>query len=46
MRMGSQIPSFTNVKYTDTKGQEAIDLYKSTTQALLDWHEIQINSIN
>lgn len=45
MRMGSQIPSFTNVKYTDTKGQEAIDLYKSTTQALLEWQEIQINSI-
>lgn len=45
MRMGSQIPSFTNVKYTETKGQEAIDLYKSTTQALLEWQEIQINSI-
>lgn len=45
MRMGSQIPSFTNVEYADTKGQEAIDLYKSTTQALLEWQEIQINSI-
>lgn len=45
MRIGSQIPSFTNVKYKETKGQEAIDLYKSTTQALLEWQEIQINGI-
>ena len=45
MRIGSQIPSFTNVEYADTKGQEAIDLYKSTTQALLEWQEIQINGI-
>ena len=45
MRVGSQIPSFTNVEYTETRGQEAIDLYKSTTQALLEWQEIQINGI-
>lgn len=45
MRVGSKIPSFTNVEYTETRGQEAIDLYKSTTQALLEWQEIQINGI-
>jgi len=45
MRVGSKNPSFTNVEYADTKGQEAIDLYKSTTQSLLEWQEIQINSI-
>lgn len=45
MRMGSKNPSFTNVTYADTKGQEAIDLYKSTTQSLLEWQEIQINAI-
>ncbi|MBR4406070.1 MAG: hypothetical protein IKT30_06820 [Bacteroidaceae bacterium] len=45
MRMGEKLPSFTNVKYSETIGQEAIDLYKSTTQSLLEWQEIQINAI-
>lgn len=45
MRMGSQNPSFTNVEYKETKGQEAIDLYKNTTQALLEWQELQIKAI-
>lgn len=45
MRVGSQDPSYTNVEYTETIGQEAIDLYKSTTQALLEWQEKQINNI-
>lgn len=45
MRVGSQNPSFTNVEYTETRGQEAIDLYKSTTQQLLEWQEIQIKAI-
>lgn len=45
MKIGSQDPSFTNVEYTETKGQEAIDLYKSTTQALLEWQEKQIKNI-
>lgn len=45
MRMGEQRPSFTNVEYTETRGQEAIDLYKSTTQALLEWQELQIKGI-
>ena len=47
MRTGSQDPSFTNVEYKKlkTKGQEAIDLYKSTTQALLEWQEKQIKAI-
>lgn len=45
MRVGSQDPSYTNVEYTETIGQEAIDLYKNTTQALLEWQEKQINNI-
>lgn len=47
MRTGSQDPSFTNVEYKKlkTKGQEAIDLYKSTTQELLKWQEKQIKAI-
>lgn len=47
MRMGKQYPSFTNVEFAnlETKGQEAIDLYKSTTQALLEWQELQIKAI-
>ena len=44
-RLGRETPTFTNVEYTETRGQEAIDLYKSTTQALLEWQEIQINGI-
>jgi len=46
---GSQEPSFTNVEYKKkpfkTIGKEAIELYKSTTQKLLKWQEIQINCI-
>lgn len=47
MRMGEQYPSFTNVEFANlnTKGQEAIDLYKSTTQSLLEWQELQIKAI-
>lgn len=48
MRKGSQIPSFTNVEFKKikkTKGQEAIKLYKSTNQALLEWQELQIKAI-
>lgn len=47
MRVGSQLPSFTNVEYKDltTKGQEAIDLYKATTQELMEWQELQIKAI-
>lgn len=45
MRVGNQNPSYTNVEYTESRGQEAIDLYKSTTQALLEWQEIQIRAI-
>lgn len=44
-KCGSIDPSFSNVEYTDTKGQEAIDLYKSTTQKLMPWQEKQINAI-
>ena len=47
MRVGNKYPSFTNVESDKitTIGQEAIDLYKSTTQALLEWQEIQIRNI-
>lgn len=47
MRMGEKLPSFTNVdfKKLNTIGQEAIDLYKSTTQSLLEWQELQIKAI-
>ena len=49
MRMGEKIPSFTNVEnlkdIVSPKGDEAIGLYKSTTQALLEWQELQIKAI-
>lgn len=47
MREGAKKPSFTNVelKKIKTIGQEAIDLYKSTTQSLLEWQELQIKAI-
>ncbi len=49
MRMGEQTPSFTNVedlrKIVSPKGDEAVELYKSTTQALLEWQELQIKAI-
>lgn len=47
--MGEQNPSFTNVedlrKIVSPKGDEAVELYKSTTQALLEWQELQIKAI-
>ena len=44
-KLGRQTPTFTNVKYTKTKGSAAIKLYKSTGQKLLKWQELQINGI-
>ena len=44
-RIGNATPSYSNVNFTKTKGQEAIDLYKSTTQTLMEWQELQINGI-
>lgn len=44
-RIGNQDPSFTNVTYIDTKGQEAIDLYSMTTQELMEWQQAQIKAI-
>lgn len=44
-RIGNATPSYSNVNFTETKGQEAIDLYKSTTQTLMEWQELQINGI-
>lgn len=47
MRIGNKFPSYTNVVFDNlnTKGQEAIDLYKSTTQQLMEWQELQIKAI-
>lgn len=48
MRVGEKIPSFANVdfeKLNSPIGDEAIGLYKSTTQALLEWQELQIKAI-
>lgn len=44
-RMGRQTPTFTNVEYTETRGQEAIDLYAQTTQELVEWQQRQVNAI-
>lgn len=44
-RLGRETPTFTNVSYKKTKGQEAIDLYKATGQALMKWQERQIKAI-
>lgn len=44
-RLGRETPTFTNVEYIDTKGEEAIKLYKATGQQLVKWQEIQINAI-
>lgn len=44
-RIGNQDPSYTNVTYTNTKGQEAIDLYAQTTQSLMEWQEKQVKGI-
>lgn len=46
-RIGEKTPTFTNVTTFDPtpKGDGAIQLYKSTGQALLEWQEMQINAI-
>lgn len=44
-RIGEQNPSFTNVTYEKTKSQEAIDLYATTTQQLMEWQQKQVNGI-
>ena len=38
-RIGNQDPSYTNVTYTSTLGQEAVDLYAMTTQTLMEWQQ-------
>ena len=43
--MGRQTPTFTNVEYSETRGQEAIDLYAQTTQELVEWQQRQVNAI-
>lgn len=45
MRLGRKTPTFTNVSYTTSKGQEAIDLYASTGQTLVEWQAIQVGAI-
>lgn len=44
-RVGRKTPTFTNVDYSETIGNNAIDLYKTTGQALYEWQEIQIKAI-
>ena len=44
-RVGRKTPTFTNVNYKKSIGQKAIDLYKATGQALMEWQEIQIKAI-
>ena len=44
-RVGRQTPTFTNVEYNETLGQEAIDLYATTNQVLMEWQQIQIKAI-
>lgn len=44
-RLGRETPTFTNVEYKKTKGNEAIKLYKATGQALMKWQERQIKAI-
>lgn len=42
-RIGNSDPSFTNVsKINNSKGQEAIELYASTGQKLMEWQEKQV----
>lgn len=45
VRMGRKTPTFTNVTYTTTKGQDAIDTYAESGQHLEEWQAIQINAI-
>lgn len=44
-RIGEQTPSFTNVSYVTTLGQDAIDLYAETGQSLMEWQQNQIKGI-
>lgn len=44
-RVGRQTPTFTNVEYNETLGQESIDLYATTNQVLMEWQQIQIKAI-
>ena len=44
-RIGNQDPSYTNVTYTSTLGQEAVDLYAMTTQSLMEWQQKQVKGI-
>ena len=45
MRIDNQNPSFTNVEYTNTRGNAAIKFYRSTGQQLLTWQQRQIKAI-
>ena len=45
VRLGRKTPTFTNVTYTTTKGQDAIDTYAESGQHLEEWQAIQINAI-
>lgn len=45
MKVDNQNPSFTNVEYTKTNGDRAIETYEKTGNKLYDWQKRQINAI-
>ena len=45
MRIDNQNPSFTNVEYTNTRGNTAVKQYRSTGQQLMPWQQRQIKAI-
>ena len=44
-KMGRQTPTFTNVSYEQTLGNEAAALYHETGQALVEWQALQVKAI-
>lgn len=44
-KLGRQTPTFTNVIYTNTLGDEAAALYRETGQTLVKWQCIQVKAI-
>lgn len=45
MKVDNQNPSFTNVEYTKTNGDRAIDTYSETGKELFEWQKRQIRAI-
>ena len=44
-RVGRQTPTFTNVSYTATLGDRAIDIYHKSGQTLVEWQAEQVKAI-